>query len=150
MKHFEIRNWSQLQHYKERTAPWIKLYRELIDSQMWIMSSDASKLLAICLMMLALRTDNKIPANPEYIKRYAHLEVTPDFSELLNYGFIEYIDDSEASLQPASTILATCPTERESESESESESEVKQKPEKKLTAAAELASLGVDSAIAED
>lgn len=110
-----IKNWTEYQHYKDRTAPWIKLYRDMLDSPMWVMSSDASKLLAVCLMMLALRNDNKIPANPEYVKRFGHLEFTPDFSELIKHGFVDFIDENGECLQPASIVLATCPPEREGE-----------------------------------
>lgn len=110
-----IKNWSEYQHYKDRTAPWIKLYRDMLDSQMWVMSSDASKLLAVCLMMLALRNDNKIPADSEYVKRFGHLEFTPDFSELIKHGFIDFIDENGECLQLASIVPATCPPEREGE-----------------------------------
>lgn len=162
MSFIAIKNWSEHQHYKDRTAPWIKLYRDMLDSEMWVMSSDASKLLAICLMMLALRNDNKIPADPEYIKRFGHLEFLPDFAELIKHKFIDFIDENGECLQPASAMLATCPTEeRRTEGEknrTEGEGEEtpatsadKKTPKPKTISPLEiLLSLGVEEQAAKD
>lgn len=77
------------------------------------MGSDASKLLAICIMLLAQRTDNKIPMDGEYIKRFGHLETNPDLQPLIDCQLIEFIHDCEL-LQDASIVLASCyPEERE-------------------------------------
>src|SRR5690606_23748228 len=41
-----IRNWSKHQHFKDRTPPWIKLYRDILDDPDWhAMSGDDAKLL---------------------------------------------------------------------------------------------------------
>lgn len=109
-KFIRVKNWAEYQHYKDRSAPWIKLHREMLSSHFWVMGDDASKLLAICIMLLAQRTDNKIPLDLEYIKRFSHLDQTPDLAPLLDSQFIEIIDDS-GCLQTASEVLATCPSE---------------------------------------
>lgn len=122
-----MKNWSEYQHYKDRSAPWIKLHKELLSSHFWIMGSDASKLLAICIMLLAQRTDNKIPMDSEYIKRFGHLESNPDLNPLIESQLIEFIDDLD-EVQDASNVLAMCyPEERERRIE---EREKKQAPEK--------------------
>lgn len=119
MQYIRLKNWSEYQHYKDRSAPWIKLHKEMLSSRFWVMGSDASKVLAICLMLLAQRNDNKIPLDEEYIRRFGHLETRPDFSELANAQFIEIIDENDC-LQDASAALATCPPEeRERESRGE-------------------------------
>jgi len=74
MNYIRVKNWNEYQHYKDRSAPWIKLHKELLSSHFWVMGSDASKLLAICIMLLAQRNDNKIPADKIYIKRFGHLD----------------------------------------------------------------------------
>jgi len=160
MSFISINRWDEYQHYKERSAPWIKLYRDMLDSQMWVMSSDASKLLAICLMLMALRNDNKIPADPEYIKRFGNLEFLPDFSELIKHGFIDFISENGECMPPASAMLATCPPEREQRrierEQSRSEGDKKQSKSraetepKSIAPTALLASLGVSESVASD
>lgn len=118
MDYIRIKNWSEYQHYKDRSAPWIKLHKELLSSHFWVMANDASKLLAICIMLLAQRNDNKIPHDSEYIKRFGHLESDPNLAPLLEFELIELIDENEC-LQDASKILATCYPEGEGEGEKE-------------------------------
>jgi len=112
-----VRNWEKFQHYKDRSAPWIKLYRDMMDSELWVMGTDASKLLATCTMLLAVRTDNKIPLDLAYIRRVCHLEIDPDFSDLLKYEFIEIIDETGECKQDASDVLAMCTSEKRREEE---------------------------------
>lgn len=41
-----IKNWSKHQHFKDRTPPWIKLYREILDDPDWHdLEGDAAKVL---------------------------------------------------------------------------------------------------------
>lgn len=117
MQFIRVKNWEKFQHYKDRSAPWIKLYRDMMDSAFWVMGSDASKLLATCTMLLAVRNDNKIPLDEAYIQRVCHLGKAPDFSELLKYEFIEFINENGECLQDASTALAMCTPEKNREEE---------------------------------
>lgn len=112
MQFIRVKNWEKFQHYKDRSAPWIKLYRDMMDSAFWVMGSDASKLLATCTMLLAVRNDNKIPLDEAYIQRVCHLGKAPDFSELIKYEFIEFINENGECLQDASTALAMCTPEK--------------------------------------
>jgi len=44
----KIRNWDEFQHFKDRTPPWIKLYRYLLDDPEWHeLSGDDSKVLVM-------------------------------------------------------------------------------------------------------
>jgi hypothetical protein len=114
---FRIVNWKRFQHYKERNPPWIKLHRELLTSRAWISGDDANRTLMVALMLIAADTDNLIPADPDYIQRRAYLNGKPDFSRLVEVGFLE----------PASTTLATCKQDARPEAEAETETE-KTKP----------------------
>lgn len=89
-----IREWNRFQHYKDRDPPWIKLHRELLTSQTWVTLDDASRVLAVALMLLAAGTDNKIPADPGYLKRVAYLNAVPDWRPLLKTGFVDLIDEN--------------------------------------------------------
>lgn len=106
MKHFRVRNWEKFQHYKDRNPPWIKLHTELLDNYEFSSLQDASKLLAMCIWMLAARSDNKIPADPEWIKSRASLKSKPDLQPLFDGKFIEWIQELPLSEQVASDALA--------------------------------------------
>lgn len=102
-----VKNWDEYQHYKDRHAPWIKFYGSMLTSHWWVMGDDDSKLLAVCIMALAQRTNNKIPADPEYIRKFSHISFVPNLELLKDAQFIEFIDENNL-LQNASTSLASC------------------------------------------
>jgi hypothetical protein len=55
----QIRNFSKFQHFKDRSPPWIKLYRELLDNMDWhALSGDDAKLLT-GLWLLASEDETK-------------------------------------------------------------------------------------------
>ena len=121
-KFIHIVNWGRFQHYKNRNPPWIKLHRELLTSRTWATSDDATRVLAIALMMLAAVSDNKIPLDLAYIRRVAYLNQDPDLSGLLATEFIEIVDGAECasrSLTDASksNVLARPETEAETETD---------------------------------
>ncbi len=119
-KFIRIVNWDRFQHYKDRNPPWIKLHRELLTSRTWATSDDASRVLAIALMMLAAATGNKIPLDPTYIRRVAYLNQDPDLSGLLATEFIEIVDNSgcaSTSLADASKPHINARPETETETE---------------------------------
>lgn len=116
MAYLRIREWARFQHYKDRDPPWIKLHRELLTSRTWVSLDDASRALAVALMLLAAGTDNKIPADAAYLKRVAYLNSDPDWQPLVKTQFIDVVDDSGIVLADASAPLASG-TKRSSEAE---------------------------------
>lgn len=48
----KIKNWTEFQHFKDRTPPWIKLYRYLLDDPEWhsLSGDDAKRLIMIWLV----------------------------------------------------------------------------------------------------
>lgn len=128
MRYISVRNWDKHQHYRDRNPPWIKLHRELLTSHTWAGADDASRALAIAIMLLAAANGNRIPADPAYIKRVAYLNSEPDFSFLIKSEFIDIIDENgNASnmLADASAMQAYARPERETEGELEKETEKK-------------------------
>lgn len=128
---YRIVEWSKHQHYKDRDPPWIKLHRDLLTSQTWVMLSDASRVLAVACMLVAAGTDNKIPPG-DYMKRRAYLHKDPDFKPLVDVGFLELVNDDNAvadasnTLADASKALAIdteCSSERETEERQRREEE---------------------------
>lgn len=106
MKYFRIKQWEVHQHYKDRSPPWIKLHRDLLTSQTWVMLDDDKKALAVACMLLAAGTDNRIPLDPSYIQRVAYLKSTPDLQPLIDCDFIEIIEEKSETIARASTPLA--------------------------------------------
>lgn len=106
-----IREWARFQHYKDRDPPWIKLHRELLTSQTWVSLDDASRVLAIALMLLAAGTDNKIPADAGYLKRVAYLNADPDWRPLLKTGFVDLIDENGEVASKALAPATECASE---------------------------------------
>jgi len=94
MQYIRIKSYEQYQHYKERNPPWIKLHIEILSGRTWVMLDDASRVLAITLMLLASKNDNKIPCDKAYLQRVAYLNGEPDLSRLLEMQFIEVIDEN--------------------------------------------------------
>ena len=120
---YRIKNWSDYQHYKDRCPPWIKLHHALLTSEVWVMGTDATRALAVASMLLASRNDDNdgtFNGDPEYIKRFAYLNSKPDFKQLIEYNFIELVQD-------ASTALAECNTEQSREEQSRAEPPAKNK-----------------------
>ena len=104
MDYISIKNWEKYQHYHDRNPPWIKLYHSLLDDYEYCCLQDASKLLLISLFLLASRTDNKIPADPDWIKSKAAIKGKLDFKPLVTIGFIKVNGDGK---QDASKMLAS-------------------------------------------
>ena len=99
---YEITSWEKYQHYKHRNPPWIKMHKELLTSEAWVMGDSDSRVLMIACMLVAAETDNKIPADGKFLCRRAFLDGPIDFSHLLEIGFIARCKHD------ASTMLATC------------------------------------------
>ena len=141
---YRIKNWQDFQHYKDRAPPWIKLHNTLLTSEVWVMGNDATRALVVASMLLASRNnanDGTFNGDPEYVKRFAYLNSTPDFKPLIQYGFIELVQD-------ASNVLASCNTEKRREEENREE-----KPPAKAAVFSfktELQNLGVPADLADD
>jgi hypothetical protein len=53
-----IKNWREFQHFKDRTPPWIKLYRNLLDDPYWHeLDGDSAK--ALTMLWLLASEDKK-------------------------------------------------------------------------------------------
>ena len=109
-EYLRVKNWQQFQHYKHRNPPWIKLHQSLLDDYDFARLPDASKLLALCIWLLAARTENKIPHDCAWIQSRCNLKSKPDCKILIDSGFIECYQD-------ASKTLATCVQSADPETE---------------------------------
>ncbi len=141
---YKIVAWHEYQHYKDRCPPWIKLHHSLLTSKIWVKGNDASRVLAIASMLVAARdraNDGSFDGDLEYIQKFAYLNSKPDYKQLIEYDFVEVVQD-------ASIPLAECNTEKEAYKE-EKETE-KREIKSKSSPLSLLASLGIIDQLAED
>lgn len=103
---YRIVEWSQYQHYRDRSPPWIKLHRGTLTSRTWVSLDDAGRALAVACMLIAADTGNEIPADPGFVRRRAYLDHDPDFAPLVAIGFIELVSDIKALAEGRKQMLA--------------------------------------------
>lgn len=128
MKFLQVKNWEKHQHYKDRTPPWIKLSRDLLNHYEFTCLQDASKLHLILIWLLASQMDNKIPADSEFIKKRINVSSDINFKELIDNGFL--IDASGMLSQCKQVAMVETETEEETEEEKESVCVAKAPPKK--------------------
>ena len=122
--YFSVVDFSQYQHYRNRTPPWIKLYNRLLDDYAFCHLPDASKYHALAITLLASRHDNKVPADPLWVAQRIGATEPVDLNILAEAGFIAFHGNTKAD-QSRSKTLASCKQnampEREGETETETE-----------------------------
>lgn len=114
-----IKNWERFQHYKDRNAPWVKLYRDLLTSESWVLGNDLARVLQLASMAIAPRYDNKIPYRFDLLKKVMSLDCTEGnfakaIAHLVETNFLEIqrcTDEQKPVEQNASTLIATCTSE---------------------------------------
>jgi hypothetical protein len=112
--------WEKFQHYRDRDPPWVKLYRDLLTSESWVLGTDTSRLVQVASVLLAARYGNKIPFDWKLIRKVASLDCErEEFGEaiahLSKYGFLEIHEVTDAEPRPeqdASSVLAKCSSEK--------------------------------------
>lgn len=119
MKYIQINRWDEMQHYKDRHPPWIKLYNDLPRRHDYSCLQDDSKLVLISLFLLASCNDNKIPYDLKWIQDEMKLQKkiqTRVVDELVSLGWISVYDGDSNMIAPCKQ--SACPeteTEREGE-----------------------------------
>ena len=105
MQFITVKNWGELQHYKDRHPPWIKLYNSLLNDYDFRRLQDASKLHLILIWLLASQLENKVPFDPDFIADSIHVKKPINLKLLIDKGFLIIIGEME---QDASKPLAIC------------------------------------------
>lgn len=126
-----IKGWSDFQHYKDRSPPWIKLHKGLLDNYEYQMLPIASRALAPMLWLLASESeDGSIDGNPDKIAfrlRATRKEIEDGLRPLIEAGFLTPNKDASAALAMC-TQEASLETEAERETEKETEAESSDDP----------------------
>ena len=100
VSYLRVKNWERFQHYKDRRPPWIKFHVELLDDhELQTLPVDA-RLMYSLILLVAARTDNNIPSDPEYISRQTALPakvVAAAVQTLVDKGFLVPSDRKRAA-----------------------------------------------------
>lgn len=117
IQYLRVKNWETHQHYKDRSPPWIKLHREVLDDYELSCLQDASKLHLILIWVLSSQLNNRIPNDPEWVAKKIGAASKVNLKELIDKGFL-------ILEQSASSPLAECSPERETEGETETDKKI--------------------------
>lgn len=127
MKYLRLLGIEKYQHYKDRNPPWVKLHCDILNSYTWTVLDNESRLLAIVCIVLASRTENRIPLDREYLRLQGRFKQRPDVRPLIEVGFAEVIEDGVVT-GDASEVLADASNLRTNvRPETETETETKTK-----------------------
>lgn len=112
-----VKNWGDFQHFKDRSPPWIKLYKKLLDDKNWFeLDADAAKCL-ISLWLLAAENEGDLPDTKEiafrlrlsekaiksYISKLSHWLIQDD---------INVISDNSLISDQHQNVIGTIPLAR--------------------------------------
>lgn len=96
------KNWRDFQHYKDRSPPWIRLHRKLLDDKDFHRLPVASRALAPMLWLLASESvDGQIDADPDNLAfrlRSSEKEIVTALQPLIDKGFFEVIEGDSKPL----------------------------------------------------
>ncbi len=98
MKYYGVKNLEKYQHYKDRDPKWVKLYYSILDDEAFIFLSEIDRCRYMTCLVLASRTNNKIPADPIYLRKVMRLDKNPDLTPLLSCGLLYTCDSSSTCL----------------------------------------------------
>jgi hypothetical protein len=121
------KDWREFQHYKDRSPPWIRLHKKLLDNYEFHCLPVASRALAPMLWLLASDSvHGEIDATPEKLAfrlRMTKAELTEALTPLIDNGFFEVSNRASKSLAERKQS-AVPETETETEAETEAETEL--------------------------
>jgi hypothetical protein len=110
MDYLRVKNWEQFQHYKDRSPPWIKLHRTLIDDYEFCCLPDETKAHLVLIWLLASQNGGRIPAEPGFLASKIGARKPPNLKLLTDQGFLIREQDASKALasgeQGASDVLA--------------------------------------------
>ena len=111
---YAVRNWKDFQHYKNRTPPWIKLHRTLLDDRDYYTCDPLAAKCLPLLWLIASEYDGRLPEVGElaFRLRITDKQCLKVISDLASWVY-----------QDASDVLAGCKQDATLEEEGEGETD---------------------------
>lgn len=108
--YLSVNGWNKFQHYKNRTPPWIKLNRDLLNNYAFRDLPDASKAHLMMIWLLASQLDNVIPDDSEWIRERINCNDKVDLNILIKHNFLSKLEghasiEGEVEAEPEVEIL---------------------------------------------
>jgi hypothetical protein len=128
-----IKNWAKHQHFKDRTPPWIKLYRDILDDPDWHDLSGEDAKMLVNLWLLASEDENKAGSLPDARRIAFRLRTTVSKTEQQLLRLKHWLVQDDINAISEQYQVDAPETEREAEREREEETE--EKPRKRVTPA---------------
>ena len=91
MRWLSVKGWREFQHYSNRSPPWIKLHRAILDDYEFAELADNQKAHLMLIWVLASQNDGRVPDNARWIEsrtncRGIDLQVFVDAGFLVEAG----------------------------------------------------------------
>lgn len=134
------KNWSELQHYKNRSPIWIKLHKKLLDNYEYACLPLASKALAPMMWLLCSEGEDGVittsHAEIAFRLRVTESDVVVGLKPLIDKGF--FVCEQDASDVLADGYQLACLEKRREEIETEKEEEKEKRPRKRVSSSSDL------------
>lgn len=115
MTGFKVKNWKRFQHFKDRSPPWIKLYRDLLDDPDWHqLDGNAAKFL-VMLWLVASEDKDKEGKLPDMRKLAFRLHMEEHEVKALCSRLSHWLDQVDIKLISDGYQLDAPETETETE-----------------------------------
>ena len=136
-----IRNWERFQHYKFRSPPWIKLYKELLDEPKWHNLSDRAAKGLIMLWLIASEQGGYLPDSKTLAFR---LRISENELSSLISQLSEWLEGDASEVLARRYQLATTEKSRE---ETEKRREEERRSAKQPKSFDQIRNEGTDAAL---
>lgn len=121
-----IKDWQKFQHFKDRTPPWVKLYRDILDDPDWHeLDGESAKVLTM-LWLIASEDDTHTGTLPEVRKLAFRLRIKESQLKQILVRLHHWLIQDD--IETISTGYRSDAPERETERETEEEGETEKKP----------------------
>lgn len=120
---WRIKDWKKFQHFKDRSPPWIKLYRDVLNDVEWFELDPAAAKVLVMLWLIASENDGLLPEMRKLSFRLRMDETSLKAAFSLLSHWLERDDITAISEQHRGDA-----PEREGETEKEREEETEEKP----------------------
>ena len=115
---YKVKNWAQFQHFKDRSPPWIKLYRGILDDLDWHKLDAKSSKMLVMIWLIASENEGALPDDEtlSFRLRISETELKTSLSKLSHWLYQD--DINVISERNQGDVL-----ERETETERKKEKE---------------------------
>lgn len=99
MRYLRIKNWEDFQHYKKRSPPWIKLYRDILTDYSFASLKDGTKAHLMLIWLLASSDGGRVPHDDKFIAHRIGATEKIDLDAIIAAGFL-IAEGNSAEINP--------------------------------------------------